>query len=138
MSETIKTPDRNIICDICKKPFILTKDCLVEKELALKTVNSGLINCKVTMLTCPHCGKQYPVIVDDAESAAIVEDLRIVLQKIYSAKSKKHNVPSRLINKQHTLRNKLSFKRQQLAKKLEGSFYQTEDGKEQLDYHYHV
>ena len=134
----VKKPSNNITCDICHREVALTKDLLEEKEVVLEKAGVDPQNVVLTILTCPMCGKSYPVLMDDSETSAILEELKTVVQKQYKAQAKGIQPKAKVTRKQQSLRNKLNFKRQQLAKKFDGSFYQTEDGKEQLDYHYHV
>lgn len=133
-----KHPSNVIICDICHREFTLTRDSLEEKEVVLEKEGLDPKDATITVLTCPCCGKHYPVILDDEETSGIASELREVIAKEYKASSKGKQPAQKLIRKHQTLRKKLSFKRQRLAEKFNGSFYQTEDGKEQLDYHYHV
>lgn len=133
----IQQPSNVVTCDICHRDFALTKDFLEEKKVVLEKEGLDPTEVVLTNLTCPHCGKYYTVIVDDEETAGIVTELRKIVAKEYKARSKGKEPTQKLIRKHHTLRRKLSFKRQCLAVKFDGSFYQTEDGKEQLDYHYH-
>ena len=133
----IQQPSNVVTCDICHRDFALTKDFLEEKKVVLEKEGLEPTEVVLTVLTCPNCGKYYTVIVDDEETAGIVAELREIVAKEYKARSKGKEPTQKLIRKHHTLRRKLSFKRQNLAEKFNGSFYQTEDGKEQLDYHYH-
>lgn len=134
---TVQKLNTMIVCDICRHEFSLTKDFLAEKRVTLEKEGLDPKDVTITVLTCPYCGKHYPVILDDEETIGIVTMLKEVLAKEYKASSKGRQPTQKLTRKHHTLRRKLSFKRQQLAEKFNGSFYQTEDGKEQLDYHYH-
>ena len=133
----IQHPSNVVTCDICHRDFALTKNFLEEKKVVLEKEGLEPTEVVLTVLNCPNCGKYYTVIVDDEETAGIVAELREIIAKEYKARSKGKELPDKLIRKHQTLRRKLSFKRQNLAEKLNGSFYQTEDGKEQLDYHYH-
>lgn len=133
----IQQPSNVVTCDICHRDFALTKDFLEEKKVVLEKEGLEPTEVVLTVLTCPNCGKYYTVIVDDEETAGIVAELREIVAKEYKARSKGKEPTQKLIHKHHALRRKLSFKRQNLAEKFNGSFYQTEDGKEQLDYHYH-
>lgn len=133
----VEKPSNLVVCDICHKEFALTKNFLEEKKVVLEKEGIEPTEVVLTILTCPHCGKYYTVIVDDEETAGIAAELRQIVAKEYKARSKGKQPTDKLIRKHHTLRRKLSFKRQILAGKFDGSFYQTEDGKEQLDYHYH-
>lgn len=134
----IQKPNTTVVCDICHKEFALSKNFLEEKEVVLEKEGFDPKDATITVLTCPCCGKCYPVILDDEETSGIASELKEVLAKEYKASSKGRKPAQKLTRKHQTLRKKLSFKRQQLAEKFNGSFYQTEDGKEQLDYHYHV
>ena len=134
----VKKPSNNITCDICHRKVALTKDLLEEKEVVLEKDGVDPHKVTLTVLTCPMCGKSYPVLMDDSETSAILAELKTVVQKQYKAQAKGIQPKAKVTRKQQSLRNKLNFKRQQLAKKFDKSFYQTEDGKEQLDYHYHV
>lgn len=137
LAET-KKPSNTVTCDICHREVALTKDLLEEKEVILEKDGVDPHKVMLTIFTCPSCGKQYPVLMDDSETSAILEELKEVFQKKLKAQAKGLQPKVKVTRKQQSLRNKLNFKRQQLAKKFDGSFYQTEDGKEQLDYHYHV
>lgn len=130
-------PSNVVTCDICHRDFALTKDFLEEKKAVLEKEGLEPTEVVLTNLTCPNCGKYYTVIVDDEETSGIATELREIVAKEYKARSKGKEPTQKLIRKHQTLRRKLSFKRQCLAGKFDGSFYQTEDGKEQLDYHYH-
>ena len=133
----VKQPSNIVTCDICHKDFALTKDFLEEKRVTLEKEGLEPTEVVLTVLTCPHCGKYYTVILDDEETLGISEELRTIVAKEYKLQSKGKQSPEKLTRKHHKLRSKLSFKRHNLAEKFDGSFYQTEDGKEQLDYHYH-
>ena len=134
----VEKPSNLVVCDICHKEFALTKNFLEEKKVVLEKEGIEPTEVVLTILTCPHCGKYYPVILDDEETAGIAAELGKIVAKEYKAQSKGKKPTDKLIRKHHDLRRKLSFKRHQLAEKFDRSFYQTEDGKEQLDYHYHV
>ncbi len=133
----IQQPSNVVTCDICHQDFALNKDFLEEKQVVLEKEGLEPTEVVLTVLTCPNCGKYYTVIVDDEETSGIVAELREIIAKEYKARSKGKEPTQKIIRKHHALRRKLSFKRQNLAEKFNGSFYQTEDGKEQLDYHYH-
>lgn len=133
----LQQPSNVVTCDICHRDFALTKDFLEERKVTLEKEGLEPTEVVLTNLTCPNCGKYYTVIVDDEETTGIVVELREIVAKEYKARSKGKEPTQKLIHKHQTLRRKLSFKRQCLAGKFDGSFYQTEDGKEQLDYHYH-
>lgn len=133
-----KMPNNTVKCDICHREFALEKNFLEEKKVTLEKEGLEPTEVTMTILTCPHCGKFYPVIVDDEETTGIVTELRGIVAKEYKAKSKNKTPAPKLVNRHQVLRRKLSFKRKILAGKFNESFYQTEDGKEQLDYHYHV
>lgn len=133
----IKQPSNVVTCDICHRDFALSKNFLEEKKVVLEKEGFDPAEVVLTNLTCPHCGKYYAVIVDDEETTGIAEELRVIVAKEYKLQSKGKKPSDKLARKHQTLRRKLTFKRQQLAEKFNGSFYQTEDSKEQLDYHYH-
>ena len=133
----VQQPSNVVTCDICHRDFALTKNFLEEKKVVLEKEGLDPTEVVLTVLTCPHCGKYYTVIVDDEETAGIAAELREIVAKEYKARSKGKEPTQKLIHKHQILRRKLSFKRKCLAGKFDGSFYQTEDGKEQLDYNYH-
>ena len=133
----VKRPSDTVKCDICHREVTLTKDLLEEKAVVLEKDGVDPHEVVLTVFTCPMCGKSYPVLMDDDETSAILNELKTVVQKQYKAQAKGMPPKLKTLRKQQSLKSKLNFKRQQLAKKFVGSFYQTEDGKEQLDYHYH-
>ena len=125
-------------CDICHREFNLTKNSVEEKSVLLEKEGLEPKPVTLTIVTCACCGKCYPVLLDDDETLALVESLKKLVLKEHKAQAKGITTPVKQLRKQRTLKCKLTFKRQQLAEKFNGSFYQTEDGKEQLEYHYHV
>lgn len=124
-------------CDICHKRFDVTQDKIHTQTVTLLD-NTGDHRLQVTTVTCPICGKTYPVIVDDAETIKLRLEVEELLRKRLKYVQAKRMIPMRLAAKIGKLNGKLDFKRQSLAKKYNGSFYQTDEGKEQLDYRYHV
>ena len=128
------------VCDICKRQINLTKDTLKDMTIFLEDSQDSVFTHEAVMtaLTCPACGKTYPVIVDDETTLPILGMLRAVVLKANKYKAKGKKVPEKLGLKQEALCKKLDFKRHKLAEKYNGSFYQVGDHKEQLDYRYHV
>ena len=134
----MKTTNNNIFCDICGANFSVTKDTLTENEVIL--VKEGSTEQKpvtLTWLQCPHCGKRYVCLMDDAETLAVVKDLRVAMFKRLKFLKANRPVPKKLEAKTTKLQRELNIKRHKLADEYNGSFYQTEDGKEQLDYRIH-
>lgn len=134
----MKTINNKIFCDICGAEFAVTPYTLTENETTL--FREGSPESKPVILTwlqCPHCGKRYICLMDDAETLAILKDLRVAKAKELKFLKANKPVPERLGAKTIKLKRKLDFKRQKLADEYNGSFYQTEDGKEQLDYKIH-
>lgn len=134
----MKTVNNRIYCNICGAEFAVTKDTLTENEVTL--IKDGIPEQKqvtLTWLECPHCGKRYVCLMDDTETLAILKDLRAAKAKALKFLKANKPVPERLGAKTIKLQQKLNFKRQNLADEYNGSFYQTEDGKEQLDYKIH-
>lgn len=134
----IQQPSNVITCDICHRDFPITKDFLEEKRAVLEKEGLDPTEVALTVLTCPLCGKTYPVIVDDPETVKIRLELESLLRRRLKYVQEHRPVPFRLAAKIGKLNGKLDFKRQSLAKKYNGSFYQTDEGKQQLDYRYHV
>lgn len=124
-------------CDICHRWFDVTKDKIHTQTVTVLD-KIGEHRLQVTEVTCPLCGKTYPVVVDDAETIKLRLEVESLLRKRLKYVREHHPIPFRLATKIGKLNGKLDFKRQSLAKKYNGSFYQTDEGKEQLDYRYHV
>ena len=137
-------PINNIVrCDLCHKQFAVTASALEEKELNLirSTIDEPVTflnhRCLVTFLTCPHCGKQYPVVLDDAESLELLEISKDLYQRRMKWITRGKSVPSKLQDKFEKARIKLGISRQNLAKEYGQSYYQLEDGTmQQLEYRY--
>lgn len=128
-----------IKCDICHQDFQLTPDLLLEKDVTLHKEGLDPHPVKLTILTCPLCGKEYPVIMDDENTLPILEKLRAVMAKQVKGAKKGYPIDHKLGQKRQSLNWKLDFKRQKLAEKYYESFYQLEDGTWiQLDYRYHA
>ena len=125
------------MCDLCHKAIQLTPSMLQEKKLVLE-LEGVEYNTYVTLLFCPHCGKSYPVVLDDWETNEILERLKWLYMRKRGYASKGKPCPSKLEMQIQRLNNKLDFKRRMLAEKFDGAFYQSEAGKERLDYRYHV
>lgn len=126
-------------CDLCEREFTLTKKCLTEREVLLQKEGLKPHTVQITFLSCPCCGKDYPVLVDDESTLPLLNKLQAVLAKQVKQAKKGFNPSSELAKKRHQLTWKLDFKRQKLAEKYKKSFYQLEDGTlEQLDYRYHA
>lgn len=126
-----------IICDICSGEFSLERSHLVEEEV---TLTKGELKrwVKMTSLTCPLCGKRYPVIIDDSESLATLEQLRELMKKRVRYSQKGTSIPKKLEQKYQKVSRKLNVQRYDIADTFNGSFYQIGDLKEQLDYRYRV
>ena len=134
-----KSTEHTIKCDLCSREFRLTKDVLKEEQVTLQKEGMKPHEVTVTFLTCPACGKRYPVIVDDETTLPLLHKLQTVLVKQVKQAKKGYNPSPELARKKQQLNWKLDFKRQNLAEKYNGSFYQLEDGiMEQLDYRYHA
>lgn len=134
-----KNTKHTIKCDLCNREFQPTKDVLKDERVTLQKKGMEPHEATVTFLTCPLCGKRYPVIVDDDTTLPLLEKLRSVMLKQVKQAKKGFNPSPELARKQQQLNWKLDFKRQKLAEKYNASFYQLEDGTlEQLDYRYHA
>ena len=129
--------DNMVSCDLCKASFAVTRDALTEQDIVLEREGFPGHPAQMTVLTCPHCGKSYPVIVDDETTVELVKEMRQLYAKVLKYHSKKQSIPTRLNQRLIKTQRKLSFRRRVLAAKFNGSFYQTEDGKQQLEYRYH-
>lgn len=129
--------DTKTVCDICHHQFQVSRDTLKEENITIE--KDGLAHDVVlTYLYCPNCGKRYPVIMDNSETLPILHELKDCMMRRMKFYGKQKPVPQKLQEKYTKLNRKLDFKRQQLAEKFNGSFYQTDEGKEQLEYRYHV
>ena len=131
-------PSPLVVCDICHREFSLTKGCLTENKVTLEKRGLDPKEVLLTTLECPICGKQYPVTMDDEETLSILEKLTELHKRKLILQQKNRRVHAKVDQKYRQLENKLSFKRKSLANEYNRSFYQTADGKQQLDYHYHV
>lgn len=130
-------PDNNTVCDICHYQFQVSRDNLKEENVTLE--KDGLAHDVVlTYLCCPSCGKRYPVIMDDADTLPILRELKGCMMRRMKFYGKQKPVPQKLQEKYTKLNRKLDFRRQQLAEKFNGAFYQSEGDTIQLDYRYHA
>mgnify|MGYP002517542429 CR=1 FL=1 len=128
-----------IVCDLCDKEFNATKDTLEDQHVTLTKEGLDPHEVILTVLTCPHCGKSYPVIMDDDTTLPLLERARNVALKRLKQMRRGFTPKPELEAKYRELNRKLDFKRQKLAEKYSESFYQLEDGTTvQLDYRYHV
>ena len=134
-----KKPDHTIKCDLCHREFHLTKDVLKEEQVTLHKDGLEPHEVLLTYLLCPLCGKRYPVIMDDESTLPLLEKLRNILGKQVKQNQRGFNLNPQLDKKRRELNRKLDFRRQKLAEKYFGSYYQLENGLlEQLDYRYHA
>lgn len=126
-----------IVCDICSGEFSLAREHVKEEEVVF-TKGDIQSTVKMTSLTCPLCGKRYPVVIDTSESLATLEQLRQILQKRMRYSQKGASIPKKLEQKYQSISRKLNVQRYNIADTFNGSFYQVGDVKEQLDYRYRV
>lgn len=131
--------NNRVVCDICGREFGLNKSNLNTVQANLYLGNDTWSDpVEITFLTCPCCGKQYPVIVDDSETTALMEDYKELYKKRQKWLNMKKPVPQKLQAKYKALQKKISFNRMQIAEKYSNASYQLEDGTFiQLDYRYH-
>lgn len=136
----MKPTNNTVTCDLCHKQFAVTASALEEKELYLVKEDPDrtvIYKCLVTFLTCPYCGKQYPVVLDDAETLGLLEISKDLYQRRMKWVQRGKAVPMKLQEKFEKARRKLGISRQKLAQEYNGSFYQLEDGTiEQLEFCY--
>ena len=75
--------------------------------------------------------------MDDETTLPLLDKLQVILSKQVKQVKRGFNPSPELARKKQQLNWKLDFKRQKLAEKYNGSFYQLEDGTQvQLDYRY--
>lgn len=134
----VKKSSPLVICDICHQDFTLTKGCLTESKVTLEKRGLEPKEVVLTILECPLCGKQYPVTIDDEETLSILEKLTELYKRKLILQQKNRRVHAKMEQRYHALENKLGFRRNQLANEYNGSFYQTAEGKQQLEYRHHV
>ena len=128
-----------IKCDLCSAEFPLRRELVKEQKVTLTRYGEEPHEVDLTWLQCPRCGKQYPVIMDDESTLPTLEKLRNIMGKQFKLKQRGQNPSPKLERKRKELNWKLDFKRQKLAEKYNGSYYQLEDGTvAQLDYRYHT
>ena len=130
--------DNVVVCDICHKQFPISSEYLLEEHVTLHKDSGEEREVDLTYLKCPLCGKRYPVIMDDETTLPILKDLRTAAFQCMKHVSHTGKVPKKLEEKYKNLNWKLDFKRQELAKKFNGSLYQSEGETIQLDYRYHA
>lgn len=130
-------PNPMIVCDLCGRSFKLNPNILGEREILLHKESQEPHTVTLTSLTCPICGKEYPVVMDDETTLPILERMRSIMHKQVRQAKKGFPPNAKLAEKRRQLNWKLDFKRQKLVEKYNGSFYQLEDGTMvQLDYRY--
>lgn len=124
-----------IACDICHGEFTVTPDTLREETVTLMQDGKETV-CILTLLRCPRCGKSYPVLLDDTETAETAQELRVCLARRMKYAAKHKPIPSKLQNKLSRLTQKLDHKRRQLSEQMHGALYQFEGDTIALDYCY--
>lgn len=135
----VKKMNHTIKCDLCHGEFHLTKGVLKEEQVTLLQEGLDPHEVHLTYLNCPLCGKRYPVVMDDETTLPLLEKLRHLLGKQVKQAQRGFPQNPHTERKRKELNRKLDFRRQKLAMKYTGSFYQLENGLlEQLDYRYHA
>lgn len=124
-----------IECDICHGEFTVMPDTLREETVTLMQDGKETV-CILTLLRCPCCGKSYPVLLDDTETAEIAQELRVCLVRRMKYTAKHKRIPDKLQNKLARLTKKLDHERRQLSERMYGALYQFEGDTMQLDYRY--
>lgn len=114
-----------ITCDICGEEFHLNKSLIKEDHTVLHKGDQDY-PVIMTYLQCPHCSKQYIVIIDDDDSYGVLQETHAALMKRMKYLQKGYTVPHKLEKSYQNLTSKLDFKRRQLAEKFNGALYQFE------------
>lgn len=127
-----------IKCDLCGQPIGITRDSFDEIPLSIEKDGVVYSNVYATMVTCPHCGKTFIAQLDDDETLCLLSEAKSLYMKKLTYLSKRKPVPVKIAYRCGKLDAKLSFKRQELAKKLDGALYQFEGDTIQLEYRHHV
>ena len=139
IAKAANLPSNQIYCDICYGKFSITRETLREEKVMLhKEETAQTHEVTMTFIQCPLCGKRYVALMDDEETLSVLAELRECFRRRLKFVSKSKPVPEKLEHKYKKLSHKLDLKRHKLAERFNGSFYQTDEGKEQLDYRYRV
>lgn len=128
-------------CPICNSIVNLTAGMMTETSTELhkaEDLTDEGVKVRLTDFNCPHCGKTCTVSMDDSVTMPLYSCYIALVNRIMKYQAAGRKIPEKMLKKAYDLAEKIDFKRQKLAEKYNGSFYQTEEGKEQLDCRYHV
>lgn len=119
----------SIECTECKHVFPLGKELRVVKH-------TSKVDGKIlwfTMYDCPQCGESYVVQLDDANSKAILSDVKKSMARGMAYRSKNKHVPDGIKSKFDSKRAKLTRVRSALVLRYSGTeFVNDETGNDMV------
>lgn len=116
-------------CGICKREFsALPGD--FHKETAVFDDGETLV---ITWVTCPHCGLEYVVALDNDRTGILQDKLCYIASKVFKQERRYNKVPTKLLDKYHKLDQALDKVRDDLIDKYNLSFYLSADTKERKE-----
>lgn len=123
-------------CDICKNNFVLAYPTATEDEVLLirewVTIGENNTQLYISYFKCPTCGKKYISIVDNHKTLDLKQRMEEIAKQYSTTSTFKKQ--ERNIIEMKQLQESVKRITQSIYRKYQGSFYQTEDGKEQLDF----
>lgn len=116
-------------CSICKKEFsALPGD--FHKETAVFDDGETLV---ITWATCPNCGLEYVVALDNDSTETLQSEVCNLAAKAFKHERRYNKAPTKLLDKYHKLDHKLDKMRDDLIDKYNLSFYLSADTKERKE-----
>ena len=113
-------------CDECKKDFKLASKDVTTRKFSIK----GEV-ITYTFFTCPHCGKVYPVQLDNIGTLELYKTVRNVMLFFKNNLVNPTKAQIKQVDKQQA---RLKTKRAKLVKKYNGSVYQFNDNIYKLEF----
>lgn len=125
-------------CDLCHTPVAVAGNISEKTVHATFLLNDKGRDITMTVLTCPCCGKESIVQVDDQFTKEVLSEAKELYLKRAKFFAMNKLVPMKLAYRIGKIDSKLSCMRADLAKQLDGALYQIEGEIHQLDYRYHA
>ena len=125
-------------CDLCHAMVEVSGNISEKVVHATFLLNEKGRDITMTVLTCPRCGKESIVQVDDQFTKEVLSEAQELYLKRAKFFAMTKPIPMKLAYKIGKVESRLSCMRAELAKQLDGALYQIEGEIHQLDYRYHA
>jgi predicted Rdx family selenoprotein len=105
-------------CDECRKEWILTSNDIKQQKMSPKGEEIVL-----TYFVCPHCGKIYPICIDNVQTVQMKSQIEAQVNKLAAFKSRNKIVSQSQLYRVAKLQKLLKKEYDRLDALYNGKFY---------------